>query len=44
MNNFREQLNKKKCICGRTETRMSKVTGRTDDMLIIRGEMYSHHR
>lgn len=30
-------LNKKKCICGRTETRMSKVTGRTDDMLIIRG-------
>lgn len=30
-------LNKKKCKCGRTETRMSKVTGRTDDMLIIRG-------
>ena len=25
------------CKCGRTEVRMSKVTGRTDDMLIIRG-------
>jgi phenylacetate-CoA ligase len=26
-----------KCECGRTEVRMGKVTGRTDDMLIIRG-------
>lgn len=26
-----------KCDCGRTIVRMSKVTGRTDDMLIIRG-------
>ncbi len=25
------------CSCGRTSVRMSKVTGRTDDMLIIRG-------
>lgn len=25
------------CICGRTGTRMEKVTGRSDDMLIIRG-------
>jgi len=25
------------CICGRTTTRMEKVHGRTDDMLIIRG-------
>ncbi len=25
------------CICGRTFVRMEKVTGRTDDMLIIRG-------
>jgi len=25
------------CICGRTLARMSKVSGRTDDMLIIRG-------
>jgi phenylacetate-CoA ligase len=25
------------CACGRTTTRMSRVTGRTDDMLIIRG-------
>jgi len=25
------------CACGRTGTRMSRVTGRTDDMLIIRG-------
>jgi phenylacetate-CoA ligase len=25
------------CICGRTLIRMEKVTGRTDDMLIIRG-------
>jgi len=26
-----------KCECGRTAARMSRVTGRTDDMLIIRG-------
>ncbi|MDL2286803.1 phenylacetate--CoA ligase, partial [Desulfococcaceae bacterium OttesenSCG-928-F15] len=25
------------CICGRTHIRMAKVSGRTDDMLIIRG-------
>ena len=30
-------LNYEKCVCGRTLVRMSKVTGRTDDMLIIRG-------
>ena len=30
-------LNYGKCECGRTEVRMNKVTGRTDDMLIIRG-------
>lgn len=30
-------LNYEKCACGRTEVRMNKVTGRTDDMLIIRG-------
>lgn len=30
-------LNYEKCDCGRTSVRMSKVTGRTDDMLIIRG-------
>lgn len=26
-----------KCACGRTTARMKKITGRTDDMLIIRG-------
>ncbi len=30
-------LNRTKCKCGRTMARMSKVKGRTDDMLIIRG-------
>jgi len=30
-------LNPEPCICGRTHIRMSKVSGRTDDMLIIRG-------
>jgi phenylacetate-CoA ligase len=30
-------LNRGACPCGRTTTRMSLVTGRTDDMLIIRG-------
>lgn len=30
-------LHPEKCACGRTHTRMKRVTGRTDDMLIIRG-------
>ena len=30
-------LNNTKCACGRTMPRMDKVTGRSDDMLIIRG-------
>lgn len=30
-------LNHDKCKCGRTTVRMSKIMGRTDDMLIIRG-------
>lgn len=30
-------LNKKPCSCGRTHIRMSRVKGRIDDMLIIRG-------
>ncbi len=30
-------LNREACICGRTHVRMRKVSGRTDDMLIIRG-------
>lgn len=30
-------LNQEKCLCGRTTARMRKITGRTDDMLIIRG-------
>ncbi len=30
-------LHPDKCSCGRTSVRMDKVTGRTDDMLIIRG-------
>lgn len=30
-------LNREKCICGRTHARMSRILGRTDDMLIIRG-------
>jgi phenylacetate-CoA ligase len=30
-------LNTEKCKCGRTAVRMQKVTGRSDDMLIIRG-------
>lgn len=33
----RVTLNRDKCECGRTLARMSKVRGRTDDMLIIRG-------
>ena len=31
------RLNDEKCACGRTLVRMGKVTGRSDDMLIIRG-------
>ncbi|MFP4158251.1 MAG: phenylacetate--CoA ligase family protein [Desulfobacterales bacterium] len=30
-------LNPEPCICGRTMARMDKISGRTDDMLIIRG-------
>ena len=30
-------LNPEPCLCGRTLVRMKKVSGRTDDMLIIRG-------
>ncbi|MEI6751896.1 MAG: phenylacetate--CoA ligase [Paludibacter sp.] len=30
-------LNQEKCACGRTTVRMKKITGRSDDMLIIRG-------
>ena len=30
-------LNDKPCACGRTTLRMSRITGRTDDMLVIRG-------
>lgn len=30
-------LSREKCACGRTLVRMEKVTGRTDDMLIVRG-------
>ncbi len=30
-------LNREKCECGRTIVRMKKITGRSDDMLIIRG-------
>ena len=30
-------LNPEPCACGRTLVRMSKVSGRTDDMLIVRG-------
>lgn len=30
-------ITREKCICGRTTTRMARVKGRTDDMLIIRG-------
>ena len=31
------QLLDEKCKCGRTTTRMSRVKGRTDDMIIVRG-------
>jgi phenylacetate-CoA ligase len=30
-------LNAETCVCGRTTVRMQRVTGRSDDMLIIRG-------
>ncbi len=30
-------LDREACVCGRTLVRMNKVSGRTDDMLIIRG-------
>jgi len=30
-------LNRETCVCGRTLVRMKKITGRSDDMLIIRG-------
>ena len=33
----RVSLTREKCECGRTLARMSKVRGRTDDMLIVRG-------
>jgi phenylacetate-CoA ligase len=31
------KINTEKCACGRTHARMERVTGRSDDMLIIRG-------
>ncbi len=31
------RINREKCSCGRTHARMMRVTGRSDDMLIIRG-------
>ncbi|WP_285767752.1 AMP-binding protein [Peribacillus sp. SI8-4] len=30
-------ITREKCVCGRTTTRMSRVKGRTDDMIIVRG-------
>jgi len=30
-------LSRERCVCGRTHARMSRIVGRTDDMLIIRG-------
>jgi phenylacetate-CoA ligase len=30
-------ISKAPCICGRTHTRMSRIVGRVDDMLIVRG-------
>jgi len=30
-------LNREPCVCGRTHIRMNRVSGRSDDMLIIRG-------
>jgi phenylacetate-CoA ligase len=31
------KIQTEKCVCGRTHVRMTRVTGRSDDMLIIRG-------
>jgi phenylacetate-CoA ligase len=31
------RLNVEQCACGRTSVRMDKISGRTDDMLIVRG-------
>ena len=31
------RIDHRECVCGRTSPRMEKVTGRSDDMLIIRG-------
>ncbi|MDR0797383.1 MAG: phenylacetate--CoA ligase, partial [Nitrososphaerota archaeon] len=31
------KITREKCACGRTHTRMLRVTGRSDDMLIVRG-------
>ena len=31
------RINQERCVCGRTFARMEKVTGRADDMMIIRG-------
>ncbi|MCL2691531.1 MAG: phenylacetate--CoA ligase [Candidatus Bathyarchaeota archaeon] len=31
------KITREKCVCGRTHARMLRVTGRSDDMLIIRG-------
>jgi phenylacetate-CoA ligase len=33
----RVSLNRERCKCGRTMARMSKVRGRTDDMMVVRG-------
>ncbi len=33
----RVRITRERCACGRTTARMSKVQGRTDDMLIVRG-------
>ena len=33
----RTSLNREPCPCGRTSARMTKVLGRTDDMMIVRG-------
>ena len=31
------RLNYEPCACGRTHVRMDKITGRTDDMIIVKG-------
>ncbi len=31
------KITREKCVCGRTHARMERVTGRSDDMLIVRG-------